>query len=503
MSTPTIAEKIKSLGEQIGAVYKKPSPEYLRHLQQMLLGSDTAMEYLSKVRNLTMETIQHFGLGFDTDKQAIAIPVYKRGELVNIKYRFLNPDGAKYIGTTGAEVWLYNDDGIEEAKKKSGVLIVEGEFDCMSVWQAGIKNVISPASGKDSYGMWLELLDNIPRVYIAYDNDEPGRATSLKLAERVGLDKCLEVLYTEDIKDANEYFKKHSPSDFRSLIRTARPFYKHQFSGLVDIINMLRGDTSEKITLQFLPDVKIKPWWTIILSGKANAGKTSYVLNLVSELMDKKIPVLVLPFERGPQDVGGRYLQVRYGYSEGDFMLLGDTEWGKIIEESIDAPLYFAMPSRDKTIEIIRRAKRIFNVKAVVIDHLDLMVRSANKGNYERDLADTIQALHAVGQEEGIILLIVHHVRKVDTPGAKLSRAPGMEDLKGSSALYQDPECVVMLSAPDAQSLLVNVVKNKGVMNKKVYGFNKETGKLQDIGTLPDESEDLWNSIPSALETSQ
>ena len=153
MTTPTITEKIKSLGDQLGAVYTRPNPERLAHYQLMLMGNDTAMQYLSQARNLTVDTIKHFGLGFDTDKQAIAIPVYKKGELINIKYRFLNPTSAKYIGERNAEVWLYNDEGIEEAKKKGGVLIVEGEFDCMSAWQAGIKNVVSPASGKDSYGM--------------------------------------------------------------------------------------------------------------------------------------------------------------------------------------------------------------------------------------------------------------------------------------------------------------------------------------------------------------
>ena len=80
----------------------------------------------------------------------------------------------KYTQEKGCEVWIYNEDGISRGQSKGGVLITEGEFDCMSAWQAGFKNVISPASGKDSYGVWIELLDSIPKVYIAYDNDKAG-----------------------------------------------------------------------------------------------------------------------------------------------------------------------------------------------------------------------------------------------------------------------------------------------------------------------------------------
>ena len=56
-------------------------------------------------------------------------------------------------------------------------------------------------------------------------------------------------------------------------------------------------------------------------------------------------------------------------------------------------------------------------------------------------------------------------------------RKPGIEDLKGSSSLYQDPECVVLLSGTDGR-LEVDVVKNKGEMVSESFGFNYKTGKI-------------------------
>ena len=122
----SITEKIQSLGGVAGASYTKPNPERMAHYQTMLQGNDTARDYLRVTRGLTDETVKHFGLGYDSDKHAIAIPMYKRNELINIKYRFIDSkEGPKYINERGAETWLFNDEGLNEGMKKRGLLIVE------------------------------------------------------------------------------------------------------------------------------------------------------------------------------------------------------------------------------------------------------------------------------------------------------------------------------------------------------------------------------------------
>lgn len=476
----SITDKIKSLGSLAGAEYRKPDAKLMEKYQMLLQGNDTAKDYLRVKRGLTDETIKHFQLGYDSQYNAIAIPVFKRGELINIKYRRIHPqeNEPKYTSERGAETWLYNEDGINEGIKKKGVLVVEGEFDAMSAWQAGFKNVVSPASGKDSYGVWLEMLDVIPKVYICYDNDKPGREAALKFSQRVGADKCFEVIYPIGIKDANDYFKTSTADEYRELLKAARPFYKHTFKSLIDIIEDARNDKGQKLTLEFLPDVKIGNDWVVVVSGKTNVGKTSYVLNLAAELSDKEVPCLILPFERGMQVVGTRYFEVKYSMSENEVETMDDGTWQKIKNECASSPIYFAMPSRQETIDVIKRSKRIFNTRVVIIDHLDLMVRSSAKGNYERDLAQTIQELKAAAQECEVIMIVVHHVRKMDSPGAKKAKRPGIEDLKGSAALFQDPECVVMLVGEAEGIISVNVVKNKGKMSSRKFSVNTETGKL-------------------------
>ena len=107
----TLSEKISSLQQGVGAVHKRPP---LARLDEMKLAlwneaiTPPALEYLRKERNLTDATIKHFQLGYDAEREAIAIPIFKRGELVNIKYRFLGESKAKYGQEKDCEVWLYN-----------------------------------------------------------------------------------------------------------------------------------------------------------------------------------------------------------------------------------------------------------------------------------------------------------------------------------------------------------------------------------------------------------
>lgn len=499
---PTIpfSERVKSLQNQVGSVYVKPSVEKLEGFKKALEENIRASDYLEITRGLSKATIKQFQLGYDSERDAIAIPVFKRGELINIRYRLLEPgDRPKYTQEKGCEVWIYNEEGIQKGLAQGSVVIVEGEFDLMSTWQAGFKAVISPASGKDSYGIWLELLENIPKVYISYDNDKPGKETAMKMAERIGIEKCKEIIYPHDCKDANDYFKKFVAEDFKGLVKESKPFYNYQFKGVADVINDLRFKKGEHIMLQHLPDVKIPEDYLIVISGQTNTGKTSMVMNLVSEFTEKNIPTLVLPFERGAQVVGTRFLQVKYNYSEDDFSELDVFEWEKLTKECLDLPLYFAMPTKDETIDLIIKSKRIFNTKVVVIDHLDYMIRTTQ--NKEAEIGNTLQALKRVAEEHKIIMIVITHTRKIEQAGSTKKTKPNLDDLKGSSSLSQDPECVAMLSSPGDGMLEVNILKNKGKMTNRVFAFNKDTGQLGkevDPALVKSENED-WGDFNNVV----
>ncbi|HEY9703850.1 MAG TPA: toprim domain-containing protein, partial [Allocoleopsis sp.] len=340
----SISDKIRSLQEMVvPRDYIRPDQAKLDNFKKLLFDNEEALNYLKVERGLAEDTIKYFSLGYDPEKNAIAIPIFKNNELINIRYRLLSPKDKqpKYTQEKDCEVWLYHEQGLNNALKKGRVLVTEGEFDLMSVWQAGFKSVVSVASGKDSYGVWLELLDPIPEVYIAYDNDKAGRESSYKFAERIGIEKCKEIIYPDEIKDANEFFKIHTREDFLILYKESRPFYTRKYNDLFDVVKSLMEDQQEKLELDILPDVKLTPDHLVSIAGGTNAGKTTYALNIAKRLVEKGIPTLILPYERGIQTVGSRFIQLLLEKSEDEMKHMSREDWGKAIKKIADLPVYF------------------------------------------------------------------------------------------------------------------------------------------------------------------
>ena len=470
--------RIQSLQQAVGVAYTKPDPKRLEVMIERLRGSP-AWQYLTVQRGLSEETIEHFRLGYDETKDAVAIPHYKNEELINIKYRFLNPKDVRYIGEPNAEQWLFHDEGLKVGLEKNAIAVAEGEFDCMSLWQAGFKNVISPGSGANAYGPWIETLDKIKSVWIAYDNDGPGQSAAKELAGRIGIEKCRNVLYPEDVKDANDYIKEHSTDDLRSLFAKATPLYKYEFSGLGDVIQKIIDDPMDYLEVELLPGVKLERDQLVVLSGVTNGNKSTVSLNIVNELAERGIPSLFMPFERGVYSLGRRYLQITLGKTQEDMQFTSKEEWQKIAVDLARKPVYMAVPDRHKIDETIRRAKRIFGTKVIIIDHLDYIIRNLS-GNREQAIADTIQGLKRLAEELGVVMIVVTHVRKLDDPGSTTQRKPNLDDLKGSSSLKQDPEVVAMVHpTPDRLGVEVDILKNKGPMTSKKFKVNTETGVIK------------------------
>lgn len=464
--------------------YIRPDQAKLDNFKKLLFDNEEALNYLKVERGLAEDTIKYFNLGYDPEKNAIAIPIFKNNELINIRYRLLSPKEKqpKYTQEKDCEVWLYHEQGLNTALKKGRVLVTEGEFDLMSVWQAGFKSVVSVASGKDSYGVWLELLDPIPEVYIAYDNDKAGREASYKFAERIGVEKCKEILYPDTIKDANEFFKIYTREDFLNLYKESRPFYTRKYNDLFDVVKSLMEDQQEKLELDIIPDVKLTPDHLVSIAGGTNAGKTTYALNIAKRLVEKGIPTLILPYERGIQTVGSRFIQLLLEKSEDDMKHMSREDWAKAIKKIADLPVYFSIPNKEELVEVIKKAKRILNVKAIVVDHLDYMIR--NSGEREDiEIRTRLHELKSVAIEQQIMMFIVTHTRRVHQAGSEGKKKPTMHDIRGSTAVEQDSETVIILDKASDDEIEVDVQKNKGKMTNRVYMIDYTTGLIGDVST--------------------
>lgn len=475
-----LKQRIQSIRQTLNVSYTKPDVSKYEMMVASLRDSP-AWNYLTEERGFSEETLSHFGIGYDSKRNAVAIPHFKNGELINIKYRLLEPKDTRYTSEPNAEPWCFNDAGIEVGRSKGAVAITEGEFDTMALWQMGFKNTISVGSGANSFGEWIEQLDKIKAVWIAFDNDDVGQIAAKELAGRIGLEKCRNVQYPTGTKDGNEFLVKNngeSPDELRNLFAKATPFYKYEFSGLSDVIQKLMDDPHDQLTTRMLPGVRLERDQLIVLSGVTNAGKTTGALNIVKDMADDGIPSLFMPFERGIYSVGRRYLQIVLGKTQEQMQFTPRDEWQKLALELAKHPVYMATPHKDKIADTIARAKRLFGIRVVVIDHLDYLIRNVN-GNRENAISDTVQSMKRLAEQLGVIVIIVTHVRKIDDPGSTKPRKPNLDDLKGSSSLKQDPEVVAMMyPTEDRRGVTVDILKNKGPMTQKTFAVDNDTGVI-------------------------
>ena len=148
----------------------------------------------------------------------IQFKYYRDSQLINIKYR----DGAKNFKLVkDAERIMY---GLDDLLGKKWAVIVEGEMDKLAFYEAGIKNCVSVPNGASNLKMdyLKDFPENLEKVYLAVDNDEPGRKLQDELSRRIGRDVCYRVVYPEGCKDINDVLINHDRGVVENCIDSAQ-----------------------------------------------------------------------------------------------------------------------------------------------------------------------------------------------------------------------------------------------------------------------------------------
>jgi DNA primase len=157
---------------------------------------DTMHPYLA-LRGLMTETIDAFGVGYCTKglmAGRIAIPIHNaEGEIVAYAGRTPeNPrDGQpKYLFPRGfrKSLELFNYHRAVTATTQESLVVVEGFFDCMKVWQAGFQRVVAimgSSLSETQENLIVKAVGLHGKVLLMFDEDGAGRAGREKSAARL------------------------------------------------------------------------------------------------------------------------------------------------------------------------------------------------------------------------------------------------------------------------------------------------------------------------------
>lgn len=428
-------------------------------------------------------------------ESVICFPYYRLGVLVNIKYR----DGAKHFKLCkDAELIFYNIDCLKDQKS---VVVVEGEIDCLSFIQAGIKNVISVPNGAG--GTSMEYIDNcfneltvIEKFYIGTDNDTAGYNLREELIRRLGAERCAVINYG-DCKDGNEYLVKHGAFDLAELIKTAQDV---PVEGVIHCHDIY--DNIYDLYLHgFQPGAKLNKFeldelitWVIgrlvVVTGIPGHGKSEVVDWIVTLLnLIHGWRVAYFSPENHPLSYHFGKLASKITGKSFDSKYLGHDEFVRIYEY-INENFMFISPENDLTIDsILEKAKymvRKFGIRLLVIDPFNKLDHLQERGENETQyISRFLDRLTNFARINGVLVFLIAHPRKMQNKKDDTSKyeIPTLYDINGSANFFNKTDYGLTIYRDRQQetvSIIIQKVRFKywGKVGQVDFKYNSINGRL-------------------------
>jgi len=315
-------EALRMLAEKTGVKLERqqPSPQEEKR-QEILAINHLAKEYFSyiltehpvgerareylKQRGIQPRTIETFGLGYapksweslskfltgkkysissllaaglvrlrerdktpyDFFRGRIIFPFFGHNQsVIGFAGRTLGQDEPKYIniGETPAfkkGSFLY---GLEQAKtaikKEGSAIVVEGEFDVISPFQAGTENIVGSKGTSLTTDQIKILKRYTSNIFLCYDADLAGDAAAkrgIDLAEERGLNVKV-ITLPDGYKDPDETAQKE-PAAWKGAVQSAVSVYDFFFSSALKRHDPTKPLDKKQIAQELLPIIKTIP----------------------------------------------------------------------------------------------------------------------------------------------------------------------------------------------------------------------------------------------------
>jgi len=378
----------------------------------------------------------------------IGFPYYRDGALVAAKYRsFPEKDFTQDSG--GAHDFF----GIDQVDKGKPLVIVEGEIDALTLMEAGIENAVSVPSGapikvadgkvlpsedkKFAY-VWnaREIIDAVPYVVLATDQDGPGQALAEELARRIGKEKCRVAKF--DAKDLNDIFLDPTRQGAESV--------KEVIEKYEDRINDLftkgtgKGFSTGYSSVDSI--YTVAPGQLTVVTGYPSSGKSNFIDQVMVNLAranDWKFAVC--SFENQPEIHITRLMEIytqkrffegkeRMTQHERDAAFAWVKEHFLFIDSQGEEP-----NTLDSILDRARVAVKRMGVRGLIIDpynYIDLNRDNATETEAIRNMLTRVQKFC---KAHDVHTFFIAHPSKINRAGVEQPRPDGMS-ISGSMAWW-------------------------------------------------------------------
>ncbi len=232
---------------------------------------------------LCAERKQGGGL-YDRFRGRVIIPIAdERGRVVGFGGRVLDDSTPKYLNTPETVLFnkrklLFGLDRSHRAIQQEGrAIVVEGYMDAISVFDAGVHNVVASLGTAFTPEHAKKLLHYAPEICFCYDSDEAGQKATIRALSIVrDTGARVRVIVVPDGKDPDEFIRKHGADAFRALVEKALPLVEYRLRYVLSHTNYDTLDGKVKALHEMMP----------VLAGIREAAvRSEYERRLAQTLM--------------------------------------------------------------------------------------------------------------------------------------------------------------------------------------------------------------------------
>jgi twinkle protein len=327
------------------------------------------------------------------------------------------------------------------AGSAKAITVTEGEDDAMAVYEMmGKYPAVSVANGAagalTSCKKGFDYLNSFDKIYLCFDNDQPGREAVDKVARLFNPNKVHVVQLTKH-KDARDYLLSKDTTEFSKAWWAARKFIPRQILGsLGEMKQVLMRDPVKSFASYPFPTLQkmtygIRPREITLFLAPEKIGKTEIFRAIEYHIIKnfKDINVGIIHLEENEQ----RTLQGLLTYESKVPVHLPDSSIGKedqcaILERLLvrDDRLYvyshFGSDDPNVILDHIRLMVTVLGCKVIFLDHLSMLVSGIETEDERRKLDFLSTRLAMMVNELDFHLFMISHVNAQGEPRG--SKAP-------------------------------------------------------------------------------
>lgn len=415
-----------------------------------------------------------------------------------IKARSLHNKGWQRLEPKGGGWGLFGWHTVPSSAKE--IIITEGEYDAMAVYQATGKPAISLPNGCRSLPVEvLPLLERFEKIYLWMDNDGPGQEGAKLFANKLGISRCYLVKPNETghpyvPKDANDALLKNVNMD--EMIRNAKVTPHERVISLEDIMpdvlhEIRNPDDYMGDPVTSLPNLTkiikgFRRGELTVFSGATGSGKTTFLCQVSLDFAKQDINTLWGSFEiknsRLIHKIFHQHLQKPLPIGNLNNNPEANQALDYLSSQFAELPLYFmtfhGSSDVDDVLNAMDYSVYVHDVKHIFLDNLQFMLSRNKGGNWDKfDVQDqALEKFRKFASERNVHITLVVHPRK-EEEGMKL----GMNSIYGSAKATQEADTVMILQTEGGRKY-VEVKKNRydGSLGSCSLFFQKESCRYSD-----------------------